>query len=77
MIKIWDSAKVDRGGGAPIRTIKPQLPDKKPVQVSPMGGEMGCVWEVGGELGGTWEVRGEIGMCVWEVGGEIGVRERG
>ena len=67
MIKIWDSAKIDRGGGAPIRTIKPQLPDKKPVQVSPMGGEMGCVWEVGGELG----------MCVWEVSGEIGVGERG
>ena len=33
MIKIWDSAKIDRGGGAPIRTIKPQLLDKKPVQV--------------------------------------------
>ena len=51
MIKIWDSAKIDRGGGAPIRTIKPQLQDKKPVQVSLMAG-----WQQGLDWEWKWEV---------------------
>jgi tetratricopeptide (TPR) repeat protein len=65
MIKIWDSAKVDRGGGAPIRTIKPQLPDKKPVQITcisvderqsllAVGYVNGCVVLIKGNLVRYW-----------------------
>lgn len=38
IIKVWDCSKIERSGTANLlRTIKPQLPEKNPPQVSEWG----------------------------------------